>query len=77
MEINGQKKTTEHGKKHTFKLDKKLVRIEYPGLVKNIDKAIETLGGMNRIEVVISCFQITEQIYCICSRLCQIAAIYL
>lgn len=31
--------------------------IEYPGLVKNIDKMISTLGGMNKISRV-SCTQI-------------------
>lgn len=33
---------------HTF--DNTLVRIEYPGRVKNIDKAIETLGGIAEIQ---------------------------
>lgn len=61
--ISEGNKQTEHGKKHTFKLDTKFVRIEYPGLVKNVDKAIDTLGGIKRIEMVIKYTQITEQIH--------------
>lgn len=36
------------------KLDIKcnIVRIEYPGLVKNTEKALETLGGLNALELV-------------------------
>lgn len=45
-------KQIEHAKNFTYKLDKKLVRIEYPGLVKNLNKAMDTLGGINRIEMV-------------------------
>lgn len=37
-----------------FNINKKLVRIEYPGNVKNIDNAISTLGGMNGIQKVSS-----------------------
>lgn len=33
-------------------IEKRLVRIEYPGEVKNVDKAIETLGGLDNIENV-------------------------
>lgn len=35
-----------------IKIDKRLVRIEYPGKVTNVVKAIETLGGINSIETV-------------------------
>lgn len=33
-----------------YKFDNTLVRIEYPGLVKNVDKAIESLGGIEEIQ---------------------------
>ncbi|CAG9765802.1 unnamed protein product [Ceutorhynchus assimilis] len=33
-----------------YQFDKALVRIEYPGLVKNPEKAIESLGGITSIE---------------------------
>lgn len=42
----------QHGKEHTFKFDKKFLRIEYPGVVQNIDKAMETFGGIERVEMV-------------------------
>lgn len=45
-------KQTEHGKECRFKLDKKLLRIEYPGAVQNVDKAMETFGGIERVEMV-------------------------
>lgn len=45
-------KRTEYGKDCTFKLDKKFLRIEYPGIVQNVDKAVETFGGIERIEMV-------------------------
>lgn len=35
-----------------FKVEKKILRIEYPGFVQNINKALETLGGINKIESV-------------------------
>ncbi|XP_057671656.1 general transcription factor 3C polypeptide 5 [Diorhabda carinulata] len=41
-------------RKDIYKLDRKFVRIEYPGIVKNVSKAIETLGGIGNIEMVIS-----------------------
>lgn len=35
---------------HRF--DKKLIYIKYPGNVVNVDKAIETLGGISAISMV-------------------------
>ncbi|XP_072383703.1 general transcription factor 3C polypeptide 5 [Diabrotica undecimpunctata] len=40
-------------KSFVYKLPRKLVRIEYPGLVKNVSNAIETLGGIYSIETAI------------------------
>lgn len=34
------------------KFDKKLICIKYPGNVVNVDKAIETLGGISSISMV-------------------------
>lgn len=31
---------------------RKLVCIEYPGIVQNVDKALQTLGGMATVETV-------------------------
>lgn len=50
LETSRKNRTTDDG--NTFKLSKKILRIEYPGFVKNINKAIDTLGGINRIEMV-------------------------
>ncbi|KAG5900700.1 hypothetical protein JTB14_038218 [Gonioctena quinquepunctata] len=38
-------------KKHMYNLSKELIRVEYPGKVKNVSRAIETLGGMYGIEL--------------------------
>lgn len=35
-----------------FRLTRKFVRIEYPGIVKNVPKALETLGGIYNVETV-------------------------
>lgn len=35
---------------HNF--DKKLICVKYPGNVVNVDKAIETLGGISSISMV-------------------------
>ncbi|XP_023023498.2 general transcription factor IIIC subunit l(2)37Cd [Leptinotarsa decemlineata] len=40
--------------KFLYNLSNELVRIEYPGLVKNASKAIKTLGGMSGIEMAAS-----------------------
>ncbi|XP_076256057.1 general transcription factor IIIC subunit l(2)37Cd [Rhynchophorus ferrugineus] len=37
-------------KNNLYTFSNPLVRIEYPGNVKNVDKAIDTLGGLNEIE---------------------------
>ncbi|RZB39524.1 general transcription factor 3C polypeptide 5 [Asbolus verrucosus] len=37
-----------------IQINKRLVRIEYPGEVRNINKAIETLGGMDNIELSVA-----------------------
>lgn len=42
----------DRGGGHTFKIDKKIVRIEYPGNIRSIDRAMDTLGGLNNIEMV-------------------------
>lgn len=42
---------------HRF--DKKLVCVKYPGNVINVDKAIETLGGISSISTVQSLWYIT------------------
>lgn len=34
-------------------VQRKLVRVEYPGFVKNVDKALETMGGIENLENVI------------------------
>lgn len=57
MEIESISKNSDANKRtkcknYTFKLEKKFIRIEYPGLIKNIDKAMDTLGGINGIELV-------------------------
>ncbi|KAJ8970319.1 hypothetical protein NQ317_017555 [Molorchus minor] len=39
---------------HSYNYPKKIVRVEYPGFVKNVSKAIETLGGMHGIEMVVA-----------------------
>lgn len=39
--------------KYLYNFSKQIVRIEYPGLVKNINSAIDTLGKMQEIEMVI------------------------
>lgn len=36
----------------TTNLSKKLVRVEYPGIVKNFDNMLATLGGINSISEV-------------------------
>lgn len=36
-----------------IEIKKKFVRVEYPGVVKNVNKAIETLGGIKSLELVI------------------------
>lgn len=46
--------------KYLFNLSKQIVRIEYPGLVKNINSAIDTLGKMQEIEMVILMLTITK-----------------
>lgn len=33
-------------------LSKKIVRIEYPGIVKNVDNMLATLGGINAVSEV-------------------------
>lgn len=38
----------------TTNLSKKLVRVEYPGIVKNVDNMLATLGGINGISEVIN-----------------------
>jgi hypothetical protein len=45
---------------------KKLICVEYPGNVKNVDKAVETLGGINSIQRVrlISSLRILIIDYC-------------
>lgn len=50
-------KATEDGKiqqskQCKFKFDKKFLRIEYPGIVQNIDKALDSFGGIERVEMV-------------------------
>lgn len=65
IKINSSNKTKnrkklENGAVHQSDLDpnciihinKRLVRVAYPGEVKNLDKAIETLGGIVNIESV-------------------------
>ncbi|CAG9864696.1 unnamed protein product [Phyllotreta striolata] len=37
-----------------YKLDRKFVRILYPGVVKNVPKALETLGGIYNVETAVS-----------------------
>lgn len=34
------------------KIEKELVCVEYPGIVKNVDNAIRTLGGIENISMV-------------------------
>lgn len=41
-----------HPKHRKLKIDKKIVRIEYPGIIQNTDRALDTLGGINKIEKV-------------------------
>lgn len=43
---------TEANPKFYPDFSRKLVCIEYPGLVENVDKAFDTLGGMTSIEKV-------------------------
>lgn len=45
-------KSTVHNPPHFINLSRKLLCIEYPGMVENADKMIETLGGMHSIEMV-------------------------
>lgn len=37
---------------HFHNINRKLLRIEYPGIVDNIDKALDTLGGISNVELV-------------------------
>lgn len=39
--------------------EKKIMRIQYPGLVKNVNEALKTLGGLNEVELV----SLLENIY--------------
>lgn len=41
-----------HNAKYYPDFSRKLVCIQYPGKVENVDKMIETLGGMDNIETV-------------------------
>lgn len=36
----------------TKNLSKKLIRVEYPGIVKNIDNMLATFGGINTVSEV-------------------------
>jgi hypothetical protein len=62
--VTKNKKDSENESLHQDKLDsnciirinKRLVRVEYPGEVKNINKAVETLGGLESIESVSDSF---------------------
>ncbi|XP_063913517.1 general transcription factor 3C polypeptide 5 [Zophobas morio] len=47
---NKKKAENELDPKHIVQINKHLVRVEYPGEVKNVDRAIETLGGIHDIE---------------------------
>lgn len=40
------------GDGHKLKINTKIVRIEYPGIIQNTERAIETLGGICNIEKV-------------------------
>lgn len=39
---------------YLYNLSKQVLRIEYPGLVKDVSAAIDTLGKMHEIEMVIN-----------------------
>ncbi|XP_028135224.1 general transcription factor 3C polypeptide 5 [Diabrotica virgifera virgifera] len=53
MEESTSRNLTAVDKSFVYKLPRKLVRIEYPGLVKNVSNAIETVGGIDSIETAI------------------------
>ncbi|KAF2904878.1 hypothetical protein ILUMI_01295 [Ignelater luminosus] len=46
-------KSTIHNPPHFANLSRKLLCIEYPGMVENVDRMIETLGGMHSIEMAV------------------------
>lgn len=43
---------TIHDEKYFPDFSRKLVCIQYPGKVENVDKMLQTLGGMDNIETV-------------------------
>lgn len=57
MEIDQTENTsapTEDGDEQSkFNFSKKFVCVEYPGIVKNVDKMLETLGGRETLSEVI------------------------
>lgn len=38
-----------YNKDYYSDFSKKLIRIQYPGVVENVDKMVDTLGGMSKI----------------------------
>lgn len=36
----------------SFFVNKKILRIEYPGKIGNVENALETLGGISKLELV-------------------------
>ena len=60
---NKKKAENELDPKHIVQINKHLVRVEYPGEVKNVDRAIETLGGIHDIEEV-SYLNVIQRYYC-------------
>lgn len=42
----------EQGGNHKSKIHTKFVRIEYPGIIHNTERAMDTLGGIHNIEMV-------------------------
>ncbi len=47
------------------KSQKHFILVQYPGIIKNVDKAIETLGGMSRIQKVFRIFDYIFDYFCI------------
>lgn len=57
MEETGESSSQETKKKDS---NRKLVCIEYPGLVKNDENMVKTLGGLNKLSEVIKTRNLTQ-----------------
>lgn len=53
LQENASAPTEDGDEQSKFNFSKKFVCVEYPGIVKNVDKMLETLGGRETISEVI------------------------